>query len=621
MRRLEQALSDRAQRGTAIGADSLIARVRRELTGEAPVVVPVPPPAPRPRWAVASGMIAVATIAAIALPLWLLGGDGGRVGDVATTVPGVAQTETGLSAQGMPPASGVGDGRTVRVTVSDVSGHAGDDLAGVLYEGEVTDLDSDALGGFWAVISDDDFTGTEVVRGPAGWGMGRFPYVSDEALIVEPGTYTLVLWVDDALNPVSRWVPVNTDGMGLFGCHTVFEVGDDTPTDLAVPAHLQPDGWNIDCTTGAAIPGTVSADPVTPAEMPETTSFDDWMRTIGDVAVAPDGTVYGSAPLGIASLDGNGAWTVLDIDALPEGRGLEGAWPGRMIDQIAVGGDGTLWVAGVATSTADDEEFGGEIDAWMDTARRLGFVARRDCTEGSCSWTVFTSDEVPDLLWSVGDLVIGADGSVYAAGSSAPVLLVFDGAQWRSHPVPGLSNNVSPWSGSLAVAANGTVWAGTNGLGRGLYAFDGEGFIHYTSQDGLPGNNVVQVSAGSDGLVWVATDLLYDDPETAAPDAAGGVASFDGEAWTTYTMADGLLTNDAMVVAGDDGTVWALHSEVPPHGVSHFDGISWTAHETEVRFGGWRSDVAPDGSLWTASLGGLIHYDGETTTVYRSPFA
>lgn len=145
---------------------------------------------------------------------------------------------------------GLGDGQTVGVTVSGVSGHDGDDLAGVLYAGgELTDLDRDALGGFWWVVSSGvDATTTEVVRQPGDVDVGRFPFVSSEALKVEPGTYTLVLWVDDALNPVSRWVPINTDGRGLFGCHVVFEVGDDARTDVTIAADLQPDGWSINCT-------------------------------------------------------------------------------------------------------------------------------------------------------------------------------------------------------------------------------------------------------------------------------------------------------------------------------------------------------------------------------------
>ena len=89
----------------------------------------------------------------------------------------------------------------------------------VLYEGgELTDLDREPVGGFWSVISGDDFTTTEVVRKPGDLGGGRFPFVSAAALTVAPGEYTLVVWVDDALNPASRWVPINTDGQGLFGC-------------------------------------------------------------------------------------------------------------------------------------------------------------------------------------------------------------------------------------------------------------------------------------------------------------------------------------------------------------------------------------------------------------------
>lgn len=187
----------------------------------------------------------------------------------------------------MPPVSGVGDGQTVSVTVSGVSGRTGHDLAGVLYEGgELIDLDRDPLGGFWSVITDDDFTTTEVMRQPGEVGMGRFPFITDEALAVEPGTYTLVIWVDHALNPVTRWVPINTDGQGLYGCHVAFEVGNDTKTDVDVPANLHPDGWNTNCTTGATIPRTNAASAVTPSE----DSFFTDPRLVADASgAAPSG--------------------------------------------------------------------------------------------------------------------------------------------------------------------------------------------------------------------------------------------------------------------------------------------------------------------------------------------
>ncbi len=143
------------------------------------------------------------------------------------------------------------DRATVAVTVAGVSGHEGNDLAGVLYPGgQLTDPSTEALGGFRSVIPSDNATVSEVVRQPGDEREGRFPFVTAEALTVEPGTYTLVLWVDTALNPVSRWVPINTDGKGLFGCHVIFEVGDDTQTDVAVAPNLHPDGWNINCAAG-----------------------------------------------------------------------------------------------------------------------------------------------------------------------------------------------------------------------------------------------------------------------------------------------------------------------------------------------------------------------------------
>jgi len=218
----------------------------------------------------------VAALAAAAAVLILVGGtallsdttDGG-VGEVATV------TTTVAAAPVVAPVSGVGDGQTVSVTVSGVVGHTGDHLAGILYEGDqLTDLGDEALGGFWSTLLSNDATTTEVVREPADDGVGRFPFVSDEALMVEPGTYTLVIWVDDGLGPVTRWVPINTDGMGLYGCQTVFEVTNDNQTDIAITPTLQPDGWNTNCATGVAIPYTDSADPVTPPMPSFATSMD-----------------------------------------------------------------------------------------------------------------------------------------------------------------------------------------------------------------------------------------------------------------------------------------------------------------------------------------------------------
>jgi hypothetical protein len=236
----------------------------------------------------------------------------------------------------MPPVAGVGDSQTVSVTVSGVTGHDGDELAGVLYAGaELTDLDSDALGGFWVVVDGDDATTTEVVREPGALGDGRFPFVADQALNVAPGMYTLVMWVDDGLGPVSRWVPLNSDGAGLYGCQTVFEVGDAAQTDVTVTANLVPDGWNTNCATGVAISGTDAAAAVAPPmdagemgwpelemEMPPVAGVGDGQTvsvTVSDVSGYAGhelaGVLYASNGLTDLDTDARGGfWVVVDGD-------------------------------------------------------------------------------------------------------------------------------------------------------------------------------------------------------------------------------------------------------------------------------------------------------------------
>jgi len=359
-------------------------------------------------------------------------------------------------------------------------------------------------------------------------------------------------------------------------------------------------------------------EPVDPADA-------DWMDAVIEVVVAQDGLVYAAAPIGIASLDGTGDWTPIGIDELPEGSPVDTWLPGRMLGIIALGPDGDLWAGGTSWSSVDDEDFGGAvITTWGgEEARALTWVAHYDCGRASCSWQVFTTDLAAGH--DIGDMVVSADGTVYASAGEN-MLLAFDGTEWRAHRVPGLptafdpEGSVWPWSGSLAVDVAGVVWGGTNGEGRGLFSFDGTVFTQYTTEDGLPGDNAFQVTAAADGTIWVATDILYNDPATASREAAAGIASFDGTVWTTYTIADGLLSNDAVLTASSDGTVWAVHYEIPPYGYSHFDGTQWTPYPSEPPVGGFRATASPDGTLWTSSDQGLISFDGTTRTIHPSPF-
>ena len=346
-----------------------------------------------------------------------------------------------------------------------------------------------------------------------------------------------------------------------------------------------------------------------------------WTEGVNDVAAGSDGRIYVAGPAGLAGLTPEGDWVVFDLGELPAGTGapFPPRWPaelpGRMIHHVAVGPDGELWLAGQAFSHVDDEEFGGEVNPFF-SARFLEWVARGDCDAEPCMWTVFTSDDVPDLGNApIGDLVVGPDGTAYAT-IEEHTLLVHDDTGWASHVLAG-TDTESLWSESLAVAPDGTLWVGTIS-GEGLYSFDGTEFTHHTIDDALAGAMELEVSAAPDGVIWVSTDMPT------------GIASFDGTTWTTHSTTDGLLSDEAAVGAGSDSIVWAVHNSGPDQGYSRYDGTAWTAYPSGQSLGG-RPEVAPDGTVWTIVVdpyhttsvveSWLVAFDGTTETMHPSPFS
>ncbi len=119
----------------------------------------------------------------------------------------------------------------IQVTVEGLTGIDGGHLAGVLYRGVGLDHpDYRAIGGFAASVDTDPFSTNQFVRTPLDWAaadaeeLGLFPYVTADYLVVERGTYTLMLWVAPGeVGSYSRWVPA--DRPGLVGCETLLVLG------------------------------------------------------------------------------------------------------------------------------------------------------------------------------------------------------------------------------------------------------------------------------------------------------------------------------------------------------------------------------------------------------------
>ena len=94
---------------------------------------------------------------------------------------------------------------------------------------------------------------------------------------------------------------------------------------------------------------------------------------------------------------------------------------------------------------------------------------------------------------------------------------------------------------SMAVDAQGVVWAGT--WGGGLARFDGKTWTAYTVDEGLPGNHVFMLHIDPKGTLWVGTN--------------NGLAKMKDGRFEVMTTNDGLFNNAVFSMAtARDGTLW-----------------------------------------------------------------
>jgi ligand-binding sensor domain-containing protein len=94
---------------------------------------------------------------------------------------------------------------------------------------------------------------------------------------------------------------------------------------------------------------------------------------------------------------------------------------------------------------------------------------------------------------------------------------------------------------SLAVDAQGVVWAGT--WGGGLSRFDGQRWTQSTVADGLPGNHVFLLHIDPQGVLWAGTN--------------NGLAKVVDGRFSVLTTHDGLFANTVFSMATTrDGTRW-----------------------------------------------------------------
>ncbi|HSF95099.1 MAG TPA: two-component regulator propeller domain-containing protein [Thermohalobaculum sp.] len=108
---------------------------------------------------------------------------------------------------------------------------------------------------------------------------------------------------------------------------------------------------------------------------------------------------------------------------------------------------------------------------------------------------------------------------------------------------------------SLAVADDGSVWAGT--WGAGLSRFDGENWQTFTVADGLPSNHVYALHNDGDGRLWIGT--------------SAGLALLGDAGFQVYGHETGLNIQSIFSIETSGKTVWA----------GGFGGVTWFPNGVE----------------------------------------
>lgn len=137
--------------------------------------------------------------------------------------------------------------------------------------------------------------------------------------------------------------------------------------------------------------------------------------------------------------------------------------------------------------------------------------------------------------------------------------------------------------------------------------FDGESWTTYTTADGLVHNWVNAIAIDAAGRKWFG--------------AGAGLSRFSGESWATYERANGLAADMVTSIAiNPAGQVWVgafngqAESVTVASGVRVFDGQGWTIYNESVGLGGdGISDIAFDatGQVWLATSGGVSRFTPE----------
>lgn len=186
-------------------------------------------------------------------------------------------------------------------------------------------------------------------------------------------------------------------------------------------------------------------------------------------------------------------------------------------------------------------------------------------------------------------------------GTSNFGLFKFDGNRFE-HFIVG--NH--PYSNIISVLYKdyeGLLWVGSS---FGMYKSVGNAFKHYTYKDGFPGRYIYQITRGTNGDLWVATDER-------------GAFKYNGKSFSTYNTFFGLAGNSVKSILEFDSKYYFGTNK----GLTILSGDTFkTISKNEGMFNHEILSLTPsqDSTIWMGVSGGVVSCKNDSIVNYQSAF-
>ena len=180
---------------------------------------------------------------------------------------------------------------------------------------------------------------------------------------------------------------------------------------------------------------------------------------------------------------------------------------------------------------------------------------------------------------------------------------MFDGNTWtsydqNSYPLM-LSNNIK----TITATANGDIWIGTDyGANKLVGGVSGLTCIQYTDANGLANNKVTSIDEAPNGDLWFSHSSF-----------SAGVSVFDGVNWISYNYPDLPISGVCGTSFDSNGDKWFAS---PLDGLAHFDGNTFTSYTvSDGLLSNYNTSVCIDNNdnKWLGSSSGMSVVNSNAT--------